>query len=678
MSQSVITKAFVEWKAKQAIDNKPVILDEFIFAHVPGLDINKPIANTEGIPDAGKIVHRQAVGKAGVVNLNAVVYSVTMGADVGDFDFNWIGLVNKASNTLAAIIHAPTQRKVKNASGQQGNVLTRSVLMEYNGAQTGTQINVPAETWQIDFTARLAGMDEAVRLASLDIYGQGAFFDNGFLVAKTANQYFVNQGLGYIGGLRAMLAVNQNITLAAKPTKVWADVSYHGTVTSAHRTEIKITVAASLADYVENGIAHYVFALASIDAAGVITDLRPKGSLGEQQGNSDFLRKDDNLAALKDKTKSRENLGLGSAAIRNTGIGSGEIALNGSFGIGGVTPEVAKDNTLSVIKGMGSGNYAVNAPSPDMPSTAVSYQLDWSLTSASGNRYGVLIARALSDKGQVNDKHWRNSLRNGVWQGWVMFYDSENKPTAADVNAYAKSESDSRYAYKSITINGKPLSSNVNLAAGDVNAWNKTESDGRFIYKTGDTINWLNVNSNLNIGLDASVNRALYVNGMDFIIKRGLQDPVNNERQTNGMRIQGAGNLLVDIYHHERIGQYHHFGIHLAGGGADGWYEFRGDGSFSAGATVGAGGANGAKLYQDGNLSGSQWGGYLSNWLSNNTISRVMRGSQGTMVMDGALVEAPTGCVLTGGNGNEGNQIGLALYRPLQIWRSGGWVTIEG
>ncbi|MFT2789531.1 phage tail protein [Serratia sp. T13T92] len=394
--------------------------------------------------------------------------------------------------------------------------------------------------------------------------------------------------------------------------------------------------------------------------------------------NDAAVKRAQNLADLTDKALSRKNLELGSAAVRNTGIGSSEIALNGSFGIGGATPEVARDNTLSVIKGMGSGNYAVNAPSPDMPSTAVSYQLDWSLTSASGNRYGVLIARALSDKGQVNDKHWRNSLRNGVWQGWVMFYDSENKPTAADVNAYAKSESDSRYAYKSITINGKPLSSNVNLTAGDLNAWNKTESDGRFIYKTGDTINWLNVNNTLNIGLDTAVGRTLFVNGQEFIYKRGLQDPVNNARQTNGMRIQGAGNLLVDIYHHERIGQYHHFGIHLSGGGADGWYEFRGDGSFSAGATVGAGGPNGAKLYQDGNLSGSQWGGYLSNWLSNNTVSRVMRGSQGSMTMDGRLVEAPAGCVLTGGNGNEGNQVGVALYRPLQIWRGGSWVTIEG
>ncbi|BEN61907.1 hypothetical protein SMKC069_45980 [Serratia marcescens] len=88
--------------------------------------------------------------------------------------------------------------------------------------------------------------------------------------------------------------------------------------------------------------------------------------------------------------------------------------------------------------------------------------------------------------------------------------------------------------------------------------------------------------------------------------------------------------------------------------------------------------AGSCRAYADGNISGPIWGGYLRDWLSNNTISRVLRGAQGSMTMDGGLVEAPAGCVLTGGNGNEGNQVGVALYRPLQIFRGGGWVTIEG
>lgn len=293
MSQTVITTAFEQWKAAQAANGQAIVLDEFVFANVPNLDVNKPIDRAEGVPPAAQIVYRQAVEKTGLVNQNAVVYSVTLGADVGDFSFNWIGLINKATGKLAMVVHAPLQSKVKNASGQQGNVLTRSFLMEYNGAEAQTLISTPAETWQIDFTARLAGMDESLRLANLDIYGAGAFFDNGFLVSKTGTQFFVTAGVGYVGGLRASLAAKTNITVTTKPMKVWADVSYHGTLTSEYKTDIKFTLATTLKDYVQSGIAHYVFALASIDANGVITDLRPKGS-------SLYLRRDKNLADIAD------------------------------------------------------------------------------------------------------------------------------------------------------------------------------------------------------------------------------------------------------------------------------------------------------------------------------------------------------------------------------------------
>ncbi|MFN1135865.1 phage tail protein, partial [Lelliottia nimipressuralis] len=243
MSQAVITKVFSEWKAQQAIDNQPVKLDEFIFAYIPGLDTEKPISNTETIPAADKIVHRQAVSKSGVVNGDSVVYSVTLGADVGDFDFNWIGLINKSTSALAMIIHAPTQRKIKNASGQQGNVLVRSMLMEYSGAAAATEITTPAETWQIDFTARLAAMDERQRLENVDLYGPAAFFDTGYLVSKTGTQFYVTKGAGYVAGLRAELAANQNITVSTKPVKVWLDVSWAGTLTSEWAVKSKITVA---------------------------------------------------------------------------------------------------------------------------------------------------------------------------------------------------------------------------------------------------------------------------------------------------------------------------------------------------------------------------------------------------------------------------------------------------
>lgn len=107
---SVITTAFEHWKAEEAASGKPVLLDEFVFANIPNLDPNNPIDRNETLPPIHQIVHRQVVNKAGLASENAVAYSVTLGAEIGDFDFNWIGLLNKTSGTVAAITHAPPQK----------------------------------------------------------------------------------------------------------------------------------------------------------------------------------------------------------------------------------------------------------------------------------------------------------------------------------------------------------------------------------------------------------------------------------------------------------------------------------------------------------------------------------------------------------------------------------------
>ncbi|AVD62445.1 phage tail protein [Serratia marcescens] len=587
MSQTAITFAFEQWKAKEAVNGSRVVLDEFVFANVPGLDAGKPIDRKEGMPPAGQIVHRQAVNKTGVVNNNAVVYSVTLGTEVGDFDFNWIGLVNKASNTVAMIVHAPTQRKVANHAGQQGNAITRSFVMEYDGAASETAITTPAETWQIDFTARLGGIDEMQRLINRDHYGAGAFFGNGFLVAKAGAQYFVTAGTGYVGGLRAVLAANQNITVTAKPIKVWADVSLQGNVVSQWAAAVKFTVAANAADYKDNaGFKHYVFAVASIDAAGNITDLRPQGSLSDQAGNDAYLRKDDNLASLKDKAKSRGSLGLGTAATRNVGVEGGNVMEVGAFGLGmgarhrddaycnqgeiyrlNNTSKNAPGNQVYGVlslpcDGGPSGGYLAVQNNADafigrsnIPDNGVTWfqvyttrfkpkAQDVDAVSATlGGEFkkeiqasgGVTVANSWSSKPgglfpgngdgasyetcNVDVKSWYGlgffnickgegiqgrtaflNVRTGsfsakgritgasVWDGNARVYSPANKPTAADVGALTDAQAAQKYALRSIRVNGKPLSADVNLLASDVNAWNKTEADGRFVKQAGDTM----------------------------------------------------------------------------------------------------------------------------------------------------------------------------------------------
>ncbi|EMF5052499.1 MULTISPECIES: tail fiber domain-containing protein [Serratia] len=89
--------------------------------------------------------------------------------------------------------------------------------------------------------------------------------------------------------------------------------------------------------------------------------------------------------------------------------------------------------------------------------------------------------------------------------------------------------------------------------------------------------NWneLQVRPNAELSVGQLIKRN--VNG--WIWATGNQNVNNNaDRITNGMHIQGAGDLSADLYHYERIGKHHMLALHVANGGADGWYEFRNDG----------------------------------------------------------------------------------------------------
>ncbi|HHX4816358.1 TPA: phage tail protein, partial [Yersinia enterocolitica] len=268
---TAITRAFEHWQAQQILNNLPARPDTVIFAHIPGLDSNREIDRDEGIPDAALIVHREAVAQYGVINDSAVAYSVVLDTRVGDFSFNWIGLVDSASNTLCMIVHNALQQKIATAGGVQGNNITRTFVMEFDGVAEASQITVTAQTWQIDFSARLSGIDEITRLANYDYYGHAAFFADGFSVTKEADKYRVNPGLAYIGGIRALLT-DAVLLDASENNVIYADVSLQGSVLGQFNAIIHIGVkndADDLANYPDpNSFMHYVAPLALITASG--------------------------------------------------------------------------------------------------------------------------------------------------------------------------------------------------------------------------------------------------------------------------------------------------------------------------------------------------------------------------------------------------------------------------
>lgn len=436
--------------------------------------------------------------------------------------------------------------------------------------------------------------------------------------------------------------------------------------------------------------------------------------------NDATLKKTANLSDVQNKETARRNLALGTAATRNVGTAAGQLMTADDIERRYLKLTGGTVNKLVVNSGSSNGDGTplmvegaehtplVLSRTNDQPNLAIGFQ-----------RAGLPFLRF--GVGTDNEPRWGINANN---TGNARIYTTDNPPTAQETGALTDGDAVKKYALRSIKVNGKPLSADVNLLAGDVNAWNKTEADARYLQvtggkatgavnftagielgntkntlepgndgasydncnvllkswqgigfyntcqlgtqgvtgyinvrggdlrmarnitadgqlieagkrvyspnnppspgdigavaKSGDTIDSLNVTKGLYVGEDITSNRTLYINGTDFTHKRGVHDIGNNTRQTNGYRIIGAGDLFADLYQCERIGQHHFFGIHVANGGADGWYEFRNNGELHLG-----GGwpslhiGDGTIVHPDGNIQGAAWGGgYLSNWLA--------------------------------------------------------------
>ncbi|EHI4392068.1 phage tail protein [Salmonella enterica] len=714
MSQTTITLAFEQWKAQQGATGEPVLLDEFVFANVPGLDPDQPVDRNETLPPAEQIVHRQAVSRKGVVNDNAVVHSVVLGADVGDFSFNWIGLLNKASGTLAMIVHAPLQQKLKTAEGQQGNVLTRSFLMEYNGAQAETGINTPAETWQIDFTARMAGMDERQRLENIDIFGAAAFFGDGYLVGKSGNQFYVTKGTGYVAGLRTTLAANLNITVTTRPVKVWLDVCWTGTLTSVWGVQSRITVADNLADYVQNGVQHYVFAVAGIDENGNITDLRPKGTLNEQQA-SDALRKhaqsrnhpdattrekgfvqlssdtnsdSETLAATPKAVKAAMDNANGRLEKNSNGsdipdkdlfvrrIGAAR-AFDGAVTIGGDANPWTTAEFIVWLESQGAFNhpywmcrgtwsYALNKVITDTGCGNIC--LAGAVIEVMGVRGAMTIRvttpTTTSGGGVASAQFTYINNGDGYAPGWRRDFNTINKPTPEDVGA--------------LSVNGGRLNGPLGIGTdnalggnsivlGDNDTGFKWHSDGVLgIYANNALVGYID-NSGLHMSVDVLSNGAIRAGNA----KKLSLTSNNNSALTATFNLWGAPNRPTVIELDDDQG-WHLYSQR----NPDGSIVFTVNGDITAN-TLRAGGA----IYQNnGDIFGSLWGnGWLSTWINNNFVSAVRLGPQ---ALSGGLwrdYHLGGGNVVTGfhtdGSWEMEGGDDKVYYRPVQYLINGTWIT---
>jgi hypothetical protein len=274
----VITIAGERLFAIKAQNNQPLDIDTFIFANVPGQDSSADIDRNETVPPVGQQVHTQIVQQAGRVNDNVVIYSTVLDSLTGPFDFNWVGLYSSVNQTLVAISHVPNVSKTITVPGAAGNTLNRNFGIEYSGIADLTGITVAPETWQLDYTSRLNGMDELTRQLAADMNGKDWFIGDGFKVVprSTLNSFKVTAGAGYVSGLRVELAEDHILTLSSYPQFVYVDAWFDGDNNSVWKGQTAFTVTnTEMDDYIDvNGKQHYVFKLANITAADVVEDLR--------------------------------------------------------------------------------------------------------------------------------------------------------------------------------------------------------------------------------------------------------------------------------------------------------------------------------------------------------------------------------------------------------------------
>lgn len=279
MSQTTIPLEFERYLQNKISVGEAPEMNEMIFAYIPGLDPSQPIDRENGLCDMSLWVHQQDISQIGKLGDNSVAYSVLILGDVAEFKFNAIYLRDKnVPDSCGMVVYKPEETK------EPGMAITKSLVQEYSGAANIAGITVDASTWQIDYQARLFGIEEDHRLACFDTYGHTAFLD-GFDVTQQADptKYLITPGLVYIGGLRTVLSGEILQTITTKPSGLYIDVVREGSALSKWENKPTIVLSETeKTDYIdEQNQQHYVTKLAGINADGSVTDWRVKGGLQE-------------------------------------------------------------------------------------------------------------------------------------------------------------------------------------------------------------------------------------------------------------------------------------------------------------------------------------------------------------------------------------------------------------
>ncbi len=342
------------------------------------------------------------------------------------------------------------------------------------------------------------------------------------------------------------------------------------------------------------------------------------------------------------------------------------------------------------------------------------------------------VANAIEGNGIALDKSKHNQLYlaiqkaitdKGYLQKANNLLDLESKTDARfNLGVYSRVESDNRFVDatgdRMTGALGSTHSDTYRIVSGKYGTFWRNDGNALYLMLTNENDSWGTFNNLRPLAVSLkdgsmTIGTQLAFDNPNFIRKTGVSSYESGgvkHNQTNGFILQGAGDQSAESHFLETVGVRTALRWRIRGGGLDAWPEFRNDGSlYLSGSWPVIKTSTGTTYHPDGNIEGVLWGGYLSNWLNreltardNNINGRVDWGTfnrevgaratndyvnqnfvrdirlaaRGEIVTDGAMTEAPWGAVITGGNGNEGDQLGYMYFRYLQKNVNGNWYTV--
>ena len=275
------TQAAATQKAQKQANNQAWIINKFVLANIPGLDPTQTPPDTETIPSQADIVHEEPVFQEGYVNPNLVVYSLFLDATIGNFTFNWIGLVDE-DDELIMVEYVNPRTKTKTENGIIGDNLTHNMFLAFTNAQAITDIQVEAQSWQLQFDNQLRVMDERERLENFRKYGDLTTYGGGLTIIHndTNQEVTISSGVCYAKGLP--ISQPQAVVIASAPASgiVYLD-AYFELMNDSRIVIHEFRIDGNSTDYVDpQGRQRYVVSLGDYNAGSSNDSVRFNVSQG--------------------------------------------------------------------------------------------------------------------------------------------------------------------------------------------------------------------------------------------------------------------------------------------------------------------------------------------------------------------------------------------------------------